>query len=259
MTDFFAKMNEEYAGKHFPEGSVYESAAKTLKKRSAAGVIMLGLFAAAGLWGFVWAVGRTLDFVSQGKKDMLGMSIGICVFFALVGFGFLAVVIYIIKSALRKRSDYVALSAKHSKLTESEIETFDRQAFASDSYILRLTEGLDRALSNSVNKDGLLTRDYIYLADPAQTVIRVDSLKACCFTDYTYYVTVGNRSKKVHNLAIYLLSSSGVSVRSDVTQKAGQALMELLKERNSSIDTNGGKILPEGDVESYKKRILKSA
>lgn len=256
MADFFTKMNEEYAQKHFPDGSVFESAAKTLKKRGVIGVIFIGLFVAFGLWGLVWAIGRTMDFIAQGKNDMLGVSIVICVFFGAVALGFLALLIYMIKSMRQKRSDYIASSAKQSQLPVSEIEAFEQQALASDCYILRLTEGLDRALSNATNKDGLLTRDYIYLADPAQTVIRVDSLKTCCFSDYTYYVNVGNRQKKVHNLAIYLLASNGVSVRSDTTEKAGQALMDLLQERNSSIDTNGGKVLPEGEVDDYRKRIL---
>ena len=32
--------------------------------------------------------------------------------------------------------------------------------------------------------------------------------------------------------------------------------MALLKERNNAIDTNDGKVLPEGAFDSYKKRIL---
>lgn len=256
MTEFFTKMNEAYAQKHFPDGSVFTSAAKTLKKRSIAGVIMIGLFVAAGLWGLVWAIGRTMDFIAQGRDDMLGVCIVFCVFFAAVALGFLALLIYILKPARQNREDYIASSAKQSQLPVSEIEAFDRQAMGSDCYILRLTQGLDRALSNATNSDGLLTRDYIYLADPAQTVIRVDSLKACCFSDYTYYVSVGNRQKKVHNLAIYLLAANGVSVRSDTTEKAGQALMALLQQRCVDIDTNGGKVLPEGDVDEYSKRIL---
>lgn len=256
MTDFFTKMNREYAQKHFPDGSVFTGAAKTLKRRGIAGIIMIGLFVAAGLWGLVWSVGRTFEYISQGKDDMLGVSIFICVFFGAVTLGFGALLIYMLKAVGKKRSDYIEDSAKHSQLSKLEIEAFEQQALEPDCCILKLTAGLDRALSNATNKDGLLTRDYIYLADPAQTVMRVDSLRSCCFSDYTYYVNVGNRTKKVHDLAIYLLASNGVSVRSDVTEKAGQALMELLLERNGSIDTNGGQVLPEGDVDDYKKRML---
>lgn len=256
MTDFFSKMNEDYAEKHFPGGSVFESAMKTVKRRSVAGIFFFVLFLAGALWGLVWSIGRTVKFVSDGRNDMLGVCIAICVFFGLLVLGIFAVLRLMIKGSSKKRSDYIADSAKHSKLPESEIEAFERQAVASDCYILKLTAGLDRALSNGTNKDGLLTRDYIYLADLAQTVMRVDDLKACCFGDYTYYINVGKAHKKIHCLTINLIASNGVSVLSDTTEEAGRALMALLKERNSEIDTNNGEVLPEGAFDSYKKRIL---
>ena len=85
----------------------------------------------------------------------------------------------------------------------------------------------------------------------------MDSLKACSFSDYTYFVNVGKRQKTVHCLAVYLLASNGVSVLSDTTRKAGEALMALLQERVSGIDTNGGRVLSEGrEMDDYTKRIL---
>ena len=256
MTEFFSKMNESYAQKHFPTGSVFESAMKTVKRRSIVGFIFFGLFFAASLYGLVWGIGRTLDFVSNGEDDMLSVGIVICGFFGVIVLVCLIVLVFLIKGSRQKRGDYIANSAKHSKLEVSEIEEFEQQALASDCYILKLTAGLDRVLSNATNKDGLLTRDYIYLADPAQTVMRVDTLRACCFSDYTYYINTGKHSKKIHCLAICLIASNGVSVLSDTTEEAGQALIELLKQRNSTIDTNDGRVLPEQAFDSYKKRVL---
>lgn len=256
MADYFSKMNEDYVQKNFPGGSVFEGAKKTLKRRGFGGIFFFFLFFAGAMWGLVWSIGRTIEFISGGKNDMLGIGIGISIFFGLIALGCFFVLRLMIKEIRKNREDYIAGSAKSSKLPESEIEAFERQAIASDCYILKLTAGLDRALSNSTNKDGLLTRDYIYLADPAQTVIRVDALKACCFSDYTYYINTGKSHKKIHCLAICLIASNGVSVRSDTTEKAGQALMALLKERNSEIDTNKGKVVAEGALDDYKKRIL---
>ena len=253
MADFFAKMNEDYAQKHFPDGSVFESAAKTLKRRSMAVAIVIGIFAIASLWGLAWSAGRALELRASGQDDMLDVSIFICSFFGVMALVSLALLFFMIKASRQKRGDYIASAAKHSKLPESEIENFERQALSSDCYILRLTEGLDRALSNASNKDGLLTRDYIYLADPAQTVLRVDSLKACCFSSYTYSINTGNYHQKISCLAIYLLSSNGASILSDTTEKAGQALMALLQERNGAIDINQGKVLPEDGVDSYRR------
>lgn len=260
MAEFFSRMNDEYAQKHFPGGSVFANALKTVKRRGIAGIFFFVLFFAAAMYGVIWGIGRTIDFASNGKNDMIGVGIGISVVLGLIALGCFFVLRFMIKGVRQGVGDYIASSAKCSQLSVSEIEEFDRQAFASDCYILKLTAGLDRALSNATNSDGLLTRDYIYLADTAQTVMRVDSLKACFFTDYTYYVTVGNRSKKIHNLAICLLASNGVSVLSDTTEKAGQALMEILKERNGTIDTNEGSVVPEGrEFDDYKKRVLETS
>ena len=258
MTDFFPRMNEEYAQKHFPNGSVFEGAMKTVKHRSILGVVFSVLCAAGALWLLMWSIGRTIDLMSNGRDDMLGISIGFCVFFGILFLVFLLLLISLIKESRKKHDDYITKSAKNSKLTVSEIETFEQQAVASDCYILKLTAGLDRILSNATNKDGLLTRDYIYLADPSQIVMRVNDLKACCFGDYTYYINTGKHHKKIHCLVIHLIASNGISVLSDTTEAAGQALMTLLKERNNAIDTNDGKVLPERDFDNYKKSILES-
>lgn len=256
MADFFAKMNEDYVQKHFPDGSVFESALKTVKRRSIGAIVIFGLFLAAAMCGLVWGIRRTFQFVADGEEDMLSVGIVVCGFFGVIVLVCLLLLFFLIKGSRQKRGDYVANSAKHSKLPVSEIEAFERQAVSSDCYILKLTAGLDRVLSNATNKDGLLTRDYIYLADPAQTVMRVDSLKACCFSDYTYYMDTGKYHKKIHCLAICLIAANGVSVLSDTTEEAGHALIALLRQRNSTIDTNDGQVLPENAFDSYKNRVL---
>lgn len=256
MTDFFKRMDDAYVQKHFPTGSVFESASKTLKRRGFWGIIFSGVWMAAALLGLVWGIGRTMEFRAEGKDDMLGIGIGICIFFAVVALLFGVLLYFLIRNQTKKREDYIKESAKKSKLPESEIEAFEQQAVASDTYILKLTAGLDRVLSSATNKDGLLTRDYIYLANAAPIVMRVNDLKACCFNDYTYYINTGNRSKKIHCLAVTLIASNGVTDTSDTTKEAGEALMELLKERNSAIDTNNGMVLAEGDLSAYKRQIL---
>ncbi len=256
MQDYFKRMDEEYVKKHFPDGSVLQGAMQTIKKRSISGIIFISIFFAGAVYGLVWSIGRTLEFLADGQDDMLDVCIAICVFFALVALVLLICMIITIKRSGKNHNDYIADSMKNSRLPRNEIEEFERQAVASDCYILKLTAGLDRALSNATNKDGLLTRDYIYLADLGQTVIRIADLRACSFSEYTYYVDVGTRRKKIHNLTICLIASNGVSVSSDTTEKAGQALMAILKERNNTIDTNNGKVLSEDAFNAYRNRVL---
>ncbi len=241
MADYFQKMDEDYVKKHFPEGSVFKSVEKTFKKRSWVGIFFFGLFFAAAVYGTIWSVGTAIA-EGGGYGIMLG------IFCGLIALGCFFVLRLVIKTSRQGVDGYRANSAKASGLPISEIEAFDRQALEGDCFLLKL---------NNVMKEGLLTEDYLYPGDTAQTVMRVDSLKACCFTDYTYYMSVGGKHKKIHNLAICLIASNGVSVRVDTTEKAGKALMEILKERNGGIDTNDGKVLPEGrEFDDYYKRIL---
>lgn len=252
MSDFFQKMNEDYIQKHFPNGSIFEGASQTIKRRGIIVVVfILAPLFLGSLYGLIKAAARMIEMMAEGQEDM-GIGIGVFAFFALITLGFLALIIIAIKGTNKKHSYYLANSAKRSKLPESDIQRFEQQAGSSDCYILKLTAGLDRVLSNGISKDGLLTRDYIYLADPAQIVMRIEDLVICCFEYYTYYAN----SKKINNLAIRLISSNGVTVSSDTTEKAGLALMELLTQRNSSIDTLEEKVLKEGEYEKYYKRVL---
>ena len=147
MTDFFQKMNEGYAQKHFPTGSVFESASKTLKRRSFVGIIVIGVWVIGALFGLFWGIGRTMEFMAEGQDDMLGVGLVICGFFAVIALISGIILYFFIRNTRQKRSDYIKLSAKKSQLPESEIEAFDRQAVASDTFILKLTAGIDRVLS----------------------------------------------------------------------------------------------------------------
>lgn len=257
MTDYFPRMSDEYAQKHFPGGAVFTSARETIRRRSIGGIFFFGLFLAGALWGLIWMIRVTVSDISQGENGVYGLVF--CAVFALLALGCFYVLRLMLKTRGQSAAQYMADSAKVSKLPINEIEEFDRQSLAGDTYILKLTAGLDRALSNNISSDGLLTRDYIYLADNKQTVMRVDSLLSCCFTEYTYYMTVGGKTKKIHNLAVCLIGPNGVSVLSDTTKEAGLALMALLQERNGAIDTNEGKVLAEGrEFDDYRKRIQES-
>ena len=116
MTDFFIKMNEDYAQKHFPDHSVFEGTMKTVKRRSVGGLIVFGLFFAAALYGLVWGIGRTLQLMTNGEDDMLSVGLVICGFFGIIVLICLLVLIFLIKGSRQKRSDYIANSAKQSKL-----------------------------------------------------------------------------------------------------------------------------------------------
>lgn len=257
MEDFFQTMSDFYVKKHFPNDSVFQGVKKTMTRRGIVGIITLGFFFLFGAGGLFVSVRTLLEIIAEGDSEMQTVGMVVCGFFALITLGMGAVLFFVTKELRKTHRDYIAGSAKQSKLSEQEIEEFERQAVQPDCYILKLTSGLDRALSNATNKDGLLTRDYIYLADPAQTVLRVADLRACCLEMYSYMITAGTKHpKRIDNLAIRLLGANGVTVLSDTDRKAGEALIKMLLERNPAIDTNGGNVLAEGAFDSYSKQLL---
>ena len=70
MTNSFANMNEEYVRKHFPNGSVFDGAVKTVKRTTIIAIFCFSVFLAGALAGLFWAVGRTMELMAEGRDDL---------------------------------------------------------------------------------------------------------------------------------------------------------------------------------------------
>ena len=125
MTEFFQKMNEDSIQKNFPNGLIFEKVGRKIK---ISGIILtifiLAPFFGGSLYGLIWSVRRVREAMVEAPDDK-GIAIEICVFFALVMLIFGLLIIVTLKGSNKKQSNYVALSAKHSKLPESEIRCFE--------------------------------------------------------------------------------------------------------------------------------------
>ena len=65
--------------------------------------------------------------------------------------------------------------------------------------------------------------------------------------------------RKVYNVTFRLIASNGVTVRCKCSKEAGSIFfIQTLAERNSTIDTNEGNILPEGEFDEYYKKIMET-
>ena len=64
--------------------------------------------------------------------------------------------------------------------------------------------------------------------------------------------------RKVYNVTFRLIASNGVTVRCKCSKEAGSMFIQALAERNSTIDTNEGKILGEGEFDEYYKKIMET-
>lgn len=254
MGQIFQNMNEDYIEKHYPNRSVFEAVAKTTKKVSIGVYAFFGIVLAGCLAGIGWSVNTINAYKQSGDTEMADVGMIICIVFAAFALISALAIIITVMRAKKGAEDWIKKSASNSKLTESEIREFEQQAMASDSYILKMQDAIDSVMSGA--KDGILTRDFIYLADINLTVIRCKDLVSACLTDMVIYIGEQHNRRPVHYLGIQLLSKKGAHSFAEVSPEAGNALVELLLQKYPTINTCDGRILSEKEYDEYKKSEL---
>lgn len=256
MESYFVPMNEEYTSKHYPNGSVFSAIFKQSKKGSVFSYIFF-LFFFLMFGALTIGSGVVLvETITAGEKDMLGEGI------AVVGFCLIMTIVCIlpiVKTKKRNTGGVEALikkSAKNSACDESEIREFERQALASDSLILALTAKYKAALNDQ--RDGILTRDYIYLADNRLVVLKCSDIVGAFLVHRVIHIMVNNKSKQIDSLTISLVSNKNVQTYVDASAEAGTALLSILLEKNPEIETYGGSVLQEKQFDAYCKELVAS-
>jgi hypothetical protein len=184
---------------------------------------------------------------SAVNKANKKVGIGIYAFFAISLF----VIVLTIKRNSLGAEGLIKKSAKNSQYSESEIREFERQAMASDSYILSLTGKIKAVLNGQ--KDGVLTRDFIYLADAKNIVMKRSNIIGAFLVERTFYITVNNTRKCVNYLTVTLVSDKGIQTLAETSTEAGAALLAMLHEQNPQIDINNGSVMNEKEYGKYCK------
>lgn len=254
MSEYFRKMDEAYINKHYPTRSIFEAVVKTTKRVGIGVYIFFGLILAGSLAGLTWSINAWITYKQSGDTEMADVGIIICIFFAVLALISVLVIIITIRRGKKGAADWLKKSAKNSRLSEAEIQEFERQALSPDSYILKLLDSLNAMMSGG--KDGILTKDFIYLADTNLTVMRCKDLIAACLVKYSIYVGDQQHRKPVNCLGIRLLSRNGAESFAEVSVEAGPALLELLSKEYPAINTFGGQVMTEKEYEKYKKAEL---
>ncbi len=252
MQTYFEKMNESYIDKHYPERSVFSSINKSGQKNGIAVYVFFGIFTLISGAAMIWSIMNLAELMKEGESDMLASGlivIGVC-------FLFFAVSLFvIILTAKRNRAGVEGLikkSAKNSGCSESEIREFERQAMASDSYILKLMGTAKAVMAGS--RDGVLTRDFIYLDNVKHIIMKRSDIIGALLVQRTYYISVGNSRKAVNYLTATLMSNKGIEASAEVSIEAGKALLDMLKEENSRIDVNDFNVMNEKEYTKYCKK-----
>lgn len=256
MQTYFLQMNENYINKHYPDRSVFSSVNKSNQKAGIGIYAFLGILMIASGFGTVWAIVTTMGYVKDGESDMVAPGLAIIGFcFAILALSILGIVLTIKRNSLGVEG-LIKKSAKNSQSSESEIREFERQAMASDSYILSLTGKIKAAMNGQ--RDGVLTRDFIYLADVKNIVMKRSDIIGAFLVVRTIYITVNNTRKPVNYLTITLVSNKGVQTLAETDTESGTALLAMLQEQNPQIDTYNGGVMKEIEYNKYCKKMLSS-
>lgn len=258
MTNVFKPMTDDYMRKRFPKNSVFYSMVRSRVPTDIAGILFLLVMLAGLGYVFAFVIQKAIaSFDGDMKNTLLAVGIinGIVAILIILVLFSIFVVTKRVKTYL---GNYFEQAEKESKLPQSELERFEQQVMSPDCQIFKLTSGLDRVLTTDTKEDGFITTDYIYFTSEPFVVIRMEDICACCMDEYSYYVGKFPHQKKVYNVAFRLIASNGITVRCHCSKEAGSMFIQALAERNSKIDTNDGHILPEGEFDTYYKRIMEA-
>lgn len=239
MKEYITKMDETYRGKYYPTGSVFEKAAGENKRGSITLAILSGVVSVLLAAVIIFLVSLTRTRMAEGNSDAL--TIGL-IFIAVVA-ALLALCLFGMVVSIRHikdgAEDIIRKSAKISALSEGEVRQFEQQAMQPDSYVLSLTGKLSAAMANQ--KDGILTRDYLWLGDRTNTILKREEIVGMSLYHWYYYVN----KKRVSSLNLAVLSGKNVLASVEVTEEGGKALMDLLAQAHPAIQVHDG-ILEEG-------------
>lgn len=257
MQTFFTQMNEEYINKHYPKRSVFAAVNKSNKKNGVGVNILCGIFVLMFGAGIVWSIGRLLEYKEAGESDMMSTGFVILGFFIVMLVLSLVPIIITIKRNSLGAEGLIKKSAKISEYSESIIREFDRQALESDSYILALTSKIKAVLIGQRN--GVLTRDFIFLADAKNIVMKRSDLVGAYLVARTVY-TNGNSNIRtpLEYLTVSIISNKGIQTLAETSLEAGKALIAMLKEQNPELDTNDSEVMKETDYNKYWKKRFAS-
>lgn len=257
MQTYFVQMNEDYISKYYPNRSVFSSVNKSNQKNGIGIYAFFGVLMVMSGLGAAWGIISTMERIKEGESDMIAPGL------VIIGFFFVIFALSIFTIILTKKRNslgtegLIKKSSKNSQYNESEIREFELQAMASDSYVLALTDKLKAVLYGQ--KNGVLTRDFIYLADFKNIVMKRCDIVGAFLVERTFYINGDKYSRKpVKYLTVTIVSNKNIQTLAETSIEAGKALLEILQEQNPKIDTNNCSVIQEKEYNEYCKMMLPS-
>ncbi len=216
------QMNEAYREKHFPQGSVLLRSGEKSKKSSAILLVLVALLEAALVAGEGYFLSLIRYHQGAGNADQVTIGWVFFGVFALLILLFLWVMTRLVKNVKAGPDAAFAACAKKNGFSLEEVQTFDRQALQSDSYILKCAGAVSAAMANQT--DGLLTRDYLWLGDAANSILRRSELAGACLYRWSYYAG----KKRLHAVSLAVVDRQGRMISAEADTQKGKELLAFL-------------------------------
>ncbi|WRS28226.1 hypothetical protein U6B65_03600 [Oscillospiraceae bacterium MB08-C2-2] len=246
----FEQMNDHYKSKHYPKGSVFARLNTENKKSSVILLVMLVLFAAALGAVLIWEIALTAGYAGEGNSE--SVKIGI-ILLSITGFFFLLCILGIVFSVKNFRKGVGEIIEKamiSTGLSEEELKEFDRQAMEPSSYILRFKSKLAAAVAEQQN--GILTKDYLWLGNTANEIMKCQDIVGVCFYQWSFYVN----KRKIWCRSISVLNRQGTAASAEASEENGLAFIELLTAAYPHIHIEK-KLLSEGkEYDDWRSSLL---
>lgn len=245
MGDKIITMDSKYRKKHYPKGFF----AAMAKGARGGGIILIVCGLVLALMG--GALLYMLIAMSASGAVNISENMGEFIFFGIVGLVFfipgLLVIWFGVKRCRSKESDWLRKCVEASGYPESVIRDFANQAVEDGTQVMAL--GTSRTM-------GILSRDYIFfynLLNPC--VIKIADIEEAYLVETSYTIHVNGKAKTMYQKNIMILSNHKTDIGSEAKEDTVRRLLDILTDRNPTIDTDGGRLLSESEYEDRKKAL----
>lgn len=245
----FERMNEAYRAKKYPKGSVFERNTGKNRTNSIILLVLLAIVAAALGAGLFFFIDLIMYHLAAGHSEEATVGyVFVGIFLVLLALCVLGLV-FCVKNMRKGVDAIMAAAAKASGLTVEDIRTFDQQALQSDSYILKLKNAVSAAMANQA--DGILTRDYLWLGDFGNRIMRRSDIVGACMYQWCYYV----KRKRIWCLSVSVVNRQNMAISAEVSPESGAALLGLLHRTQPEIQV-APEVLREGkDYDAWRAGV----
>lgn len=238
----FKQVTDDYRKKHYPEGYFAKLA------KGSGGIILVICGVVIALLGMCPG-GVVLDHLT-GEMDY-STDVGVLIFVSAVALVLLGAGIFTIVFGIRRmkmgKEQWMEKCVKASDYPMEVVEEFDSQFIRTDATLFQLDPS---GLTN------VLTTDYILYGNLlGPCLIKLSDIVGVYLVYLPDTITVGNKIKKIITLNVAVFSNHKTWFVLPAKEKLAHELIDMIADRNSSIDTAGRRVLDESEYQAMVEKM----